>query len=83
MVDSHFILISLNNVCKNVSSVFERLKTFCHFAGCSRNEFECANTGRCIFSSWKCDGENDCGDFSDEINCKKCWSYNLPSQNEQ
>ncbi|CAB0020575.1 unnamed protein product, partial [Nesidiocoris tenuis] len=29
----------------------------------------CANTTACILDTWKCDGQNDCWDNSDEENC--------------
>lgn len=35
---------------------------------CSTHQFECAK-GQCIPQTWMCDGENDCGDFSDEQHC--------------
>ena len=35
---------------------------------CPNGNFTC-NDGECINSRWRCDGEHDCGDNSDEDNC--------------
>ena len=35
---------------------------------CSESEFECGN-GRCVRKLYKCDGDDDCNDNTDEISC--------------
>lgn len=37
---------------------------------CGPREFGC-NSGRCIPQSFRCDSDNDCGDYSDEMGCGK------------
>lgn len=38
---------------------------------CFGNQFTCTN-GRCIAEGWVCDGDNDCGDNSDEDESLSC-----------
>ena len=41
---------------------------FTYLVPCTNTEFQCSNR-KCIRKDWKCDGEDDCGDFSDEEDC--------------
>ena len=40
-------------------------------APCRDDQFKCANTGLCIPAFAVCDGNTQCGDYSDERNCSK------------
>jgi len=40
-------------------------------------KFQCSTTVLCIDTSWQCDSENDCGDWSDEQGCRQLYSYLL------
>ena len=36
---------------------------------CNANQFQCVSSYKCIPENWYCDGDNDCADRSDELNC--------------
>ena len=46
------------------------------FIGCCKNQFHCKKTKKCIQGSFKCNYDNNCGDRTDELNCKeRCKTY--------
>ena len=48
-------------------------------ARCSSNEFYCQADDLCINENWKCDGEKDCTDGADELNCPPIINPTPPS----
>ncbi len=47
----------------------------CNASTCMTSERQCKN-GRCVAKTLFCDGINNCGDNSDEIDCPKTFSTN-------
>ena len=37
---------------------------------CTRDEFHCTADGTCIPERWRCDGDKDCEDGTDEMSCE-------------
>ena len=46
-----------------------RAQTAAPSVPCGEDEHTCADDGQCWALSWVCDGENQCGDGSDEADC--------------
>ena len=42
--------------------------------------FRCESGGQCVLEGWRCDGEADCGDGSDEAGCEERRRQCLPTQ---
>ena len=49
---------------------------------CAPSQFVCG-TGRCIPLIWHCDRDNDCGDMSDERDCRKCLLFSVSGMKYQ
>lgn len=46
---------------------------------CGEHEFKCENDN-CVSQVVLCDGENNCGDYSDENKCSKCEVFKMHSK---
>ena len=60
-------------LCKNfviilIISFYHIILSFLKFSECTEDQFVC-NNGECISKDFKCDGDTDCDDGSDEFDC--------------
>uniref|UniRef100_K1QDS6 Fibropellin-1 n=1 Tax=Magallana gigas TaxID=29159 RepID=K1QDS6_MAGGI len=59
-----------------INSCLMKMAFVCQRTPCLPQSFHCEN-GRCVNSNWHCDGVDDCGDFSDEVECAERCSFLL------
>lgn len=64
---------------QSIDKYDDMIYVFIYFTGllkCADSDFQCANQQQCIPLRWKCDGEFDCADESDEesLMCSKSLS---------
>ena len=52
--------------------VLDETHANCSGKHCLVSQFQCPNTQRCILKSYQCDGDDDCGDNSDETEENGC-----------
>ncbi|XP_075118337.1 complement factor I-like [Leptodactylus fuscus] len=50
---------------------YSGLMCYCVIAECNEDQFSCVNE-KCIDRNRTCNGQNDCGDLSDELCCTEC-----------
>lgn len=81
--DGECVAASLQNVMQSwqLNSCENLLPFMCKSTACPHNSMHCAN-GLCINQAYKCDGYDDCGDGSDELDCPNNCHYHMQSSGD-
>ncbi|XP_055635764.1 uncharacterized protein LOC129775276 isoform X1 [Toxorhynchites rutilus septentrionalis] len=70
---------NMNNTQTWVLETCENLLPFmCKRSACLQNSVRCSN-GACVNQAFKCDGNDDCGDGSDELDCPSSCHFHMQS----
>ncbi len=67
--DNHGLDIDISTTCLCMSIICVDVSGT---VTCQAHQYACANN-KCIPLAWKCDSDNDCGDMSDEKDCRKSY----------
>lgn len=57
------------------------LPFLCRTSACPTGAYHCSN-GKCINAEFKCDKQNDCGDWSDELDCPSLCHFYMASSGD-
>ena len=82
LVGQHHSAAQHNQQVWQLARCEDLLPFVCQRQVCSSNSFHCSN-GRCVNAAWKCDGHNDCGDDSDEMDCPRRCRFHMTSSGDK